>query len=509
MLKARLNIQKIKRVKDRGSTGLWRRTIDAAKNAGYDGIVYLNRHEGIPMGKNDVCNRVERAGYSSEVVNKCLRSIYRPGWLNTISDEEFKHLYPEAEDSYIVFYPDQIMYPDRLSNPTIGPVYHGTPAKLKDASELYLGNDMGIHFGTKKQAILAAHAALRNREDEYYKVLPAYLSIDKLKRLTDQGTTRDWREALNTVQSQGYDGVVYLNRYEGVPNSPRSIERRARKAGFPSDITDWLHEMAGGYEGERSNIYNWLLRLSDEEFKKLFPEARDSYIVFDTGKIRPEHNPVAMVTLYHASPRLPTKGSWRKGTYFATTADSAMYYAESHHRGKIFVREVRIPAAILEKQGGHIYRLKKEYPISSMRGTGIANPTATINWNLTDTGMSYYNQIFTHPEYMAKNKGVVGEIIWVTPERYFELAAESHSYRGHIVPVANEYKSILQKNVEKLAAMMRDGVAIDLLVIEISERYSNQEGRHRVLAAASLGAKKVPVLMVTDSVTKNIGSVKV
>lgn len=127
------------------------------------------------------------------------------------------------------------------------------------------------------------------------------------------------------------------------------------------------------------------------------------------------------------------------------------------------------------------------------------NPTATINWNLSDTGMSYYNQIFTRPEYMAKNKGVVGEILWVTPERYFELAAESHTYPGHIALVAHEYRSILQKNVEKLAGMMRDGVAIDLPVVEISERYSNQEGRHRVLAAASLGATKVPVLMVTDA----------
>ncbi len=71
-----------------------------------------------------------------------------------------------------------------------------------------------------------------------------------------------------------------------------------------------------------------------------------------------------MITVYHGSPRMPKKGNWRKGTYFAGTEDNAGYYAESHHRGDITVVSVKIPKKFLEKMKTRdVYILRKEYPI--------------------------------------------------------------------------------------------------------------------------------------------------
>lgn len=79
-----------------------------------------------------------------------------------------------------------------------------------------------------------------------------------------------------------------------------------------------------------------------------------------------------MITLYHASPNMPTKGNWRKGTYFADTEQNARYYAESHHRGDITVVQVKIPKKLLEKmKTNNIHILREKYPI---------RPIGDIKW---------------------------------------------------------------------------------------------------------------------------------
>ena len=79
-----------------------------------------------------------------------------------------------------------------------------------------------------------------------------------------------------------------------------------------------------------------------------------------------------MVTLYHASPDMPTKGNWRKGTMFADTEQNARYYAESHHRGNITVEKVEVPKSLVEKnKTNNIYNLKEEYPVNQSKGVGV------------------------------------------------------------------------------------------------------------------------------------------
>lgn len=71
------------------------------------------------------------------------------------------------------------------------------------------------------------------------------------------------------------------------------------------------------------------------------------------------------ITVYHASPTLPTTGNWRKGTYFAPTEDAARYYAESHHRGDIKVKKLILPKSLLFKQASNgNFILQQEFPVS-------------------------------------------------------------------------------------------------------------------------------------------------
>lgn len=129
-------------------------------------------------------------------------------------------------------------------------VYHGTRAEFDAFAE----SDEGIHFGTGSQA------KMRNGK----RVVDAYLKIENPKRVKD--TSGNWKKAVKAAKAAGYDGLVYLNRYEGIPFE-RFEELRAR-----------------GISDERMD------RMSDAEFRKLVPEASDSYIAFSPTQIKSVNN---------------------------------------------------------------------------------------------------------------------------------------------------------------------------------------------------------------------------
>jgi hypothetical protein len=127
-------------------------------------------------------------------------------------------------------------------------VYHSTDADFDtfdvDAS------DGGAHFGTLDQA----------REIGRKHTIPAYLSIKNPIRLADSGQWEDLKDGMREeLQSQGYDGVVYLNRREGVDVAPED-------------------------QG------NWEQEATDGEFLNKYPEARDSWIAFEPTQIKSTAN---------------------------------------------------------------------------------------------------------------------------------------------------------------------------------------------------------------------------
>ncbi len=156
-------------------------------------------------------------------------------------------------------------------NPLLGPVYHGTPAYLKDATQLHKGRDYGIHFGTEAQA----WGRLYHRGGD---VIPAMVEISNMKRERDTGY--GWREKIRQAKAQGYDGIVYLNRYEGLfAHDKDQFIDRLGSHGYPPEKLKRMRQSM-----YRPSLFN---AMTDEEFKEIFPEAADSYIVFSRAQVKP------------------------------------------------------------------------------------------------------------------------------------------------------------------------------------------------------------------------------
>ena len=134
-------------------------------------------------------------------------------------------------------------------------VYHGSNQTF---SEFRPGEDGGFHFAVDPEQ--AVHRALTGGM-----IYPVYLKAEKILRVKDRGSFS--RRQIQQWKRQGYDGIVYLNRYEGM--RLESV-KTAFDAGVHGDALD---------------------NLSDEQFKKHFPEARDSYIVFSASQIRSIFDP--------------------------------------------------------------------------------------------------------------------------------------------------------------------------------------------------------------------------
>lgn len=110
--------------------------------------------------------------------------------------------------------------------------------------------DGGLHFGTLEQATMRAGKNSR--------LILAYLRAPNLRRSKDRGG--DWKSIIGSAKRAGMDGIVYLNRYEGMTTE---IIERLRDSGD-------LQRLDG---------------MSDAQFKKLVPEAMESYIVFSADQI--------------------------------------------------------------------------------------------------------------------------------------------------------------------------------------------------------------------------------
>lgn len=126
-------------------------------------------------------------------------------------------------------------------------VYHGTNA---DISAFAPGADGGIHFGSANQAAMRVAGTGKN-------LLPVYLSIRNPRRSKDCGGK--WKSKITSAKAAGHDGIVYLNRYEGI-----SMETtlRAQREGVNLDA------------------------LSDADFRRFAPEAQDSYIAFRPEQVK-------------------------------------------------------------------------------------------------------------------------------------------------------------------------------------------------------------------------------
>lgn len=130
-------------------------------------------------------------------------------------------------------------------------VYHGTKDDITtfDPSKTA---DGGIHFGTSAQANMRVSGQGKN-------IMRVYLSANDLQRSKDMGG--NWKAKIKAAKASGKDGIVYLNRYEGLS----------------SDVIARL---------SNNGLLNKLDSMSDAEFRRAVPEAEDSYIVFKPNQIK-------------------------------------------------------------------------------------------------------------------------------------------------------------------------------------------------------------------------------
>lgn len=137
---------------------------------------------------------------------------------------------------------------DHVGRPLV--VYHGTTVQF-DGFDRAKSVDGAFHFGTKAQASMRAGS--RDR-----RLIAAYLHAERLMRSRDTGG--GWKEKVASARASGKDGIVYLNRYEGM-------------------TTEVIERLSG------QGILSKLDHMTDAQFRKVVPESMDSYIVFDTSQI--------------------------------------------------------------------------------------------------------------------------------------------------------------------------------------------------------------------------------
>ena len=187
-------------------------------------------------------------------------------------------------------------------------VYHGT---LADFDEFKVG-DIGYHFGTAKQAGGRLEASTWFDDDASQNIMPVYLKLENPLRIMDVSSfnsafdiakelfttdvitndefysldeAKDNNESLDMlkaiIQKKGYDGLIYLNRREGVTSVRKIIAEEHRKG------------------------------VGDEQLKEKFPELKDSYIVFKSNQVKSAIGNVGTYDPTKADIRYSTVGTWR------------------------------------------------------------------------------------------------------------------------------------------------------------------------------------------------------
>lgn len=100
----------------------------------------------------------------------------------------------------------------------------------------------------------------------------------------------------------------------------------------------------------------------------------------------------------------------------------------------------------------------------------------------TTTGVSFYDDILNEPDYMEKNKNLVGKIVMMTPTKYFEECGKIFN--------SNAQKSLNMVKADTEVTDELKSVVLDYRY-KLSMPYLNyasneQEGRHRMYIAGEL-----------------------
>lgn len=139
-------------------------------------------------------------------------------------------------------------------------------------------------------------------------------------------------------------------------------------------------------------------------------------------------------------------------------------------------------------------------------GTGVYLGGTEI-FDELKTGTPYYDGVINNPKYYRLNKGVVGQIQYMTPIEYFQACVDGFNARGAETSLSEEIRQSSSDNVfQKLKRVLEeDKVKIAMPYLNYSDGGFEQEGRHRMYLAMKLFGEnaRFPVLVVTDAPREN------
>ena len=128
--------------------------------------------------------------------------------------------------------------------------------------------------------------------------------------------------------------------------------------------------------------------------------------------------------------------------------------------------------------------------------TGEANLKSCDIFDTTKTGFSFYNSLIDEPEYMKKSKGLVGSIVMMTPNEYFEHCGEIfHTSKQTQI----DHTLADKDNIEYLKqVILKYNKKFPIGYLNVRDK--QQEGRHRMAIAGELCGYNTPqpVLIVQD-----------
>lgn len=128
--------------------------------------------------------------------------------------------------------------------------------------------------------------------------------------------------------------------------------------------------------------------------------------------------------------------------------------------------------------------------------TGKVDLKSCDIFDKTKTGFSFYNNLIDDPEYMKKSKGLVGSIVMMTPNEYFEHCGEIfHTSKQTQIDHTLADKDNIQYLKQVILKYNRK-----FPIGYINIRDKQQEGRHRVAVAGELCGYDTPqpVLIAQD-----------
>lgn len=236
-----LSIKNPKRVQDQGLD--WEKEIKKAKAEGYDGIFYYNLYEDygsiswIAFSPNQIKSVYNTGAFDPNVEDirhssrqsavAALEAAYVPGRIADTNTEPFKRWFKKSVvrngDIAVMGIDPKTGLRAKTYRINPAPMFHAGSFRRSKSIPMDGMTDEDfptdhMHWGTKRSALDRASAMSESDVERSGKeITAAYLSIQNPKLVNDiGGDPKKWSALVEQAKAEGYDGLVYINKYEDI-----------------------------------------------------------------------------------------------------------------------------------------------------------------------------------------------------------------------------------------------------------------------------------------------------